>query len=581
MFGFTSKCLLSLICFGLINYELVDASDIPKNDENKPHIIFILADDLGFDDVSFRGSNEFLTPNIDALGYHGKILNRLYSSAICTPSRGALMTGRYPIHTGMQHYVISNEEPWGLPENVTMLSEIFQKAGYSTNLVGKWHLGFGKREFTPTHRGFDYHYGFWGGFIDYYQRRNKMPVRNVSMGYDFRRNLELECADIGTYVTDLFTHEAERIIMANNNTKPLLLVVSHLAVHTANDQDPLQAPEEEIAKFQYIKDPKRRIYAAMVSRLDQSIGRIIHALEKANMLQNSIVAFQSDNGGPSVGLFSNSASNFPFKGQKVTQWEGGVRVPGVIWSPLLHKRGSIFQPTMYIGDWLPTLADAANIPLSRSGLRLDGINLWPALSGDSFNQSKQKLDREIVHHLDDIWHVVALLQGDWKYVNGTMASGRFDTLLTYRELYDIDPRSSDYFAAVANSTTSQILRRYDASTLERKLVNKLRYEAAIRCGNGVQRSCNALLEECLYNVAVDPCERNNLASSPEYGDILRRMRRRVEQHRHTAWPTNNRRGQSEYDPSYHRCTWTNFLQDTPTDDYLVCGNDGPPCESAN
>ncbi|XP_004522436.1 arylsulfatase J [Ceratitis capitata] len=590
MFSYSpaSQCLLSLALIGLvlINYQLLVAADDSTRtvvqDAAKPHIILILADDMGFDDVSFRGSNEFLTPNIDALAYHGRILERLYAPAICTPSRGALMTGRFPIHTGTQHFVISNEEPWGLHTNYTILPEIFQKAGYSTNLVGKWHLGFAKREFTPTYRGFDYHYGYWGGFIDYYHRRSQMPVPHYSMGYDFYRNMEVECGDYGTYMTDLLTREAERIIHANNNTKPLLLLLSHLAVHTGNANAPLEAPAEEISKFHYIKDPNRRKYAAMVSRLDQSVGQVIRALEKTNMLRNSIVIFQSDNGGPSVGQFANTASNWPLRGQKSTPWEGGVRVAGAIWSPSIRELGSVFHPTMYIGDWLPTLAAAANIPLNSTELRLDGINLWPALTNHSAtNQSARTVNREIVHYLDDIWHVAALQKGDWKYVNGTTAAGRFDNLLTYRELYDTDPRGSDYFAAVRNSKVSAVLRKYAGVELTRDQVMSLRAEAAIKCGNGVQHGCNPLVEECLYNVAADPCERNNLASQSEYNSILRGMRKRVRKHRSTALPVANRRGHYENSPARHRCLWAPFLEEAPSEEFFICGLYGMPCETSS
>jgi len=163
---------------------------------------------------------------------------------------------------GTQHFVISNEEPWALTLNATLMPEIFKEAGYSTNLVGKWHLGFSRPEYTPTQRGFDYHYGYWGAYIDYYQRRSKMPVANYSLGYDFRRNMELECRDRGVYVTDLLTAEAERLIKEHaDKEQPLFLMLSHLATHTANEDDPLQAPEEEIRKFSYIKDPSRRKYA--------------------------------------------------------------------------------------------------------------------------------------------------------------------------------------------------------------------------------------------------------------------------------------------------------------------------------
>lgn len=164
--------------------------------------------------------------------------------------------------------MISNEEPWSLALNATLMPEIFQRAGYSTNLVGKWHLGFSRPEYTPTRRGFDYHYGYWGAYIDYYQRRSKMPVANYSLGYDFRRNMELECRDRGVYVTDLLTDEAERLIKEHAaKDQPLFLMLSHLAAHTANEDDPLQAPEEEIRKFAYIKDPNRRKYAGELSKL--------------------------------------------------------------------------------------------------------------------------------------------------------------------------------------------------------------------------------------------------------------------------------------------------------------------------
>lgn len=166
------------------------------------------------------------------------------------------------ITAGTQHFVISNEEPWALTLNATLMPEIFKEAGYSTNLVGKWHLGFSRPEYTPTRRGFDYHFGYWGAYIDYFQRRSKMPVANYSLGYDFRRNMELECRDRGVYVTDLLTAEAERLIKDHaDKEQPLFLMLSHLAAHTANEDDPLQAPEEEIQKFSYIKDPNRRKYA--------------------------------------------------------------------------------------------------------------------------------------------------------------------------------------------------------------------------------------------------------------------------------------------------------------------------------
>ncbi|KAH8315667.1 hypothetical protein KR059_007510 [Drosophila kikkawai] len=543
----------------------------------RPNIIIIMADDMGFDDVSFRGGREFLTPNIDALAYHGRLLDRLYAPAMCTPSRGALLSGRYPIHTGTQHFVISNEEPWSLTLNATLMPEIFQRAGYSTNLVGKWHLGFSRPEYTPTRRGFDYHYGYWGAYIDYYQRRSKMPVANYSLGYDFRRNMELECRERGVYVTDLLTNEAERLIKDHaGKDQPLFLMLSHLAAHTANEDDPLQAPEEEIRKFAYIKDPNRRKYAAMVSKLDQSVGRVISTLANTEQLENSIVIFYSDNGAPSVGMFSNTGSNWPLRGQKNTPWEGGVRVAGAIWSSQLEARGNIFTQPIYVGDWLPTLAHAADIELEESDARkLDGIDLWPQLSGAA---DAPHVPREILHSLDDVWRVAALQMGQWKYINGTTAAGKFDTVLTYRELDDLDPRDSRYPVTIRNSAASRALSRFDLRRLTQQRIAVIRRSAAVRCAD-FQRSCNPLLEECLYDISTDPCEQNNLAYSSRHSDVLAALRRRVRELRAGAVTPGNRASMPAADPTWHTCTWESFELNKPGTVPLECDYHGVPCES--
>ncbi|KAH8270630.1 hypothetical protein KR018_012549 [Drosophila ironensis] len=527
----------------------------------RPHIIIIMADDMGFDDVSFRGNREFLTPNIDALAFHGRLLDRLYAPAMCTPSRGALLSGRYPIHTGTQHFVISNEEPWALSPNVTLMPEIFQQAGYSTNLIGKWHLGFSRPEYTPTRRGFDYHYGYWGAYIDYYQRRSRMPVANYSLGYDFRRNMELECRDRGTYVTDLLTIEAERLIREQaGKEKPLFLILSHLAAHTANEDDPLQAPEEEIRKFAYIKDPNRRKYAAMVSKLDQSVGRIVSTLASTGQLEHSIVIFYSDNGAPSVGMFANTGSNWPLRGQKNTPWEGGVRVAGAVWSSQLQARGSLFTQPIYVADWLPTLAHAASIELGDLlSSELDGIDLWPQLTGDA---DAAHVPREILHSLDDEWRVGALLMGQWKYVNGTTASGRYDAVLTYRELDDLDPRDRRYAATVRNSPTSRALSRMDARRLTQQRILGIRRAAEVHCGDQ-QRSCNPLLEECLYDISVDPCEQNNLAYSDRHSQVLAALRQRLREFRAGASVPGNRASMPRADPAWHSCAWESFEWQEP------------------
>ncbi|XP_064548754.1 arylsulfatase B, partial [Drosophila montana] len=279
-----------------------------------PNIIIILIDDMGFNDVSFHGSNQILTPNIDAFAYNGVILNRYYVPNLCTPSRAALLTGKYPIHNGMQHFVQIPDEPWGLPLGERLMPQFFRDAGYSTQLIGKWHLGFWRQDHTPILRGFDHHFGYYNGYIDYYDHTHYMLDRNYTAGADFRRDLQRCHSDNGTYATEAFTEEARRIIEQHDPSRPLFMVLSHLAVHTGNENHPMQAPYEEVAKFAHISDPKRRTYAGMVSSLDKSVGRTMRALSDRGMLNNSIVLLYSDNGAPTLGIHSNSGSNHPFRG---------------------------------------------------------------------------------------------------------------------------------------------------------------------------------------------------------------------------------------------------------------------------
>lgn len=238
----------------------------------KPNIIIIMADDLGFNDVSFHGSSEIPTPNIDALAFNGVILNRFYTPPLCTPSRASFMTGKYPIKLGMDHWVIISDEPWGLGLDEKIMPEYFQENDYKTALIGKWHLGFYQRQYTPTLRGFDTHFGYWGPYIDYNDYTLKMLDKNYTTGYDMRRNLTV-ADDINPkpYVTNLFTNEAVKVIANHDEETPLFLVVNHLAPHAGNEDDPMQAPQDEIDKFQNIPDLKRRTLAGNLKTFKKTL----------------------------------------------------------------------------------------------------------------------------------------------------------------------------------------------------------------------------------------------------------------------------------------------------------------------
>lgn len=269
---------------------------------------------MGFNDVSFHGSNQFFTPNIDSLAYQGIILNNYYVPAMCTPSRAAFMTGKYPIHTGMQHFVIDSDEPWGLPVSEKLIPEYFKEGGYTTSLFGKWHLGYARRYYTPLQRGFDKHFGFWGPYVDYYSHKLHKLDRFYHPGFDMRDGENPSYETVGNYTTNLLTNKAIKYIEDYNSEKPIFMVFAHEAPHTGNEDDPMQAPQDVIDQFGYIADPKRRIMAAMMTILDQEIGRFIHALDQKGILQNSVIVFYSDNGAPTIGLHSNTGSNAPLKG---------------------------------------------------------------------------------------------------------------------------------------------------------------------------------------------------------------------------------------------------------------------------
>lgn len=243
------------------------------------------------------------------------------------------MTGKYPIHTGMQHTVLYAAEPRGLPLTEKILPQYLGDLGYVNHCVGKWHLGHFKKEYTPLHRGFKSHIGYWTGHHDYFDHT---AYEHEQWGFDIRRNMDVAFDLHGQYTTDIITSESVRIIHSHNTSNPLFLYVSHAAVHSGNPYNPLPAPDSTTSKFSQITDYNRRKYAgekillsstfqivfyifvpllAMMTHLDHSVGAIVHALAGANMLKNSIIVFSTDNGGPAEGFNLNAASNYPLRGK--------------------------------------------------------------------------------------------------------------------------------------------------------------------------------------------------------------------------------------------------------------------------
>ncbi|CAG9804053.1 unnamed protein product [Chironomus riparius] len=534
--------LYFLIAF-IANKEIVKIVEAISYD--KKNVVIIMSDDMGFHDVSYRGSNEIPTYNIDSLAYNGIILDRFYTSPMCTPSRSALLTGKYPHHNGMQNYVIVSDEPWGLPLDEKLMPEYFQDAGYETHLIGKWHLGFYKEEYSPVNRGFDTFYGYLGPYVDYWDYTLKMFSRNYSRGYDMRRNSEIDRTYKNVYATDVLTKEAIRVIENHDNEKPLFLLLSHLAPHTANDDKPMQAKEEIIEKFSYIENEERRILAAMMHSLDESVGDIIEALYNSNLLNDTIVVFFSDNGGPSVNLHSTKASNYPFRGQKGSGWDGAIRTGAIIYAPFLPS-GIIRRKFFYIGDLLPTLLNLANTNI-QINKKIDGLDL-----SNMILYNKAPFRNEIIT-IDDIFGYSSFIFNGFKLVNGSSSEGFDDGWLGSNNNSDIN--SSQYISEILRSKVSKYLEIFK-HPLQPDNIREIRKRATVQC-SGIHNNCNLLNGPCLYDIIHDPCEERNLAT-PEnvFMKIMQEIFITELQH---LIPSHRKPPDSKCDPINFNYTWSWWL----------------------
>lgn len=355
--------LASLVVLAACSDSLTEGHDQlamkePKNTApEQPNVIFILVDDMGFGDVGYSGS-EIATPRLDKIANAGVQLNRNYVYPICSPTRAALMTGHNPLDYGIEGPMGDHT---GLPLKLKIMPEYFKELGYQTVMVGKWHLGIGNTDYWPVSRGFDYFYGFLGGWVDFY-------THMYSGGLDWQRNGE-SLREEG-YTTDLQTADAVSQIENRDPNRPLFMYLNYNAPHS-----PLQHPPQYSGLNNYSEVNDRSVYAEMVTHLDSGIGMVVDALEKEGILHNTIIVFSSDNGGATT----IGASNGDLRGGKGSMQEGGTRVPGLIWWPGHAEGGKVLNQPIVVHDWLPTLLDAVGAG-AETAINPYGQSMWAAIA---------------------------------------------------------------------------------------------------------------------------------------------------------------------------------------------------------
>lgn len=407
---------------------------------DKPNIVYIVADDLGWKDVGWHGS-DIRTPNLDKLAQDGARLEQFYAQPMCTPTRAALMTGRYPFRYGLQTLVIPSGFKYGLATDEWLLPQALKEAGYDTAIIGKWHLGHADPKYWPRQRGFDYQYGPMIGELDYFTHEQ----HGVTDWY-----LNNKVLKEPGYTTTLLGNAAVKLIDRQDRTKPLYLYLTFNAPHT-----PYQAPQKYLDQYKDIADPSRRAYAASITAMDDEIGLVVAALTKKGMRDNTIIVFQSDNGGTWNPMFAGEGDmskikipcdNGPYREGKGSLYEGGTRVPALINWPGHIKPGTVVDGMMHVVDTYPTLLGVAGGQLGKNK-PLDGIDMWATIS-----EGKPSPRTEVIYNIEPFR--AGVREGDWKLIWRT-------PLPAAVELYNIaqDPSEKTNLAAQQPEKVAELQKR--------------------------------------------------------------------------------------------------------------------------
>jgi arylsulfatase A-like enzyme len=358
----------------------------------KPNVVVIVGDDMGYADIGVHGCKDIPTPHIDSLAKTGvRFTNGYVSGPYCSPTRAGLLTGRYQTRFGHE-FNPGGQGGQGLPLSETTLADRMKAAGYATALIGKWHLG-GAEKFHPQRRGFDEFFGFLGGAHSFFPEKGSGILRGAAR------------VDEKEYLTDALAREAVSFI-EKQREKPFFLCLTFNAVHT-----PMHADAARLKKFSDIPTTQRRTYAAMMSAMDDGIGSVLAKLHDAKLEENTLVFFFSDNGGPTMpGTTVNASSNAPLRGSKRTTLEGGIRVPFLAKWPSRLPAGKVYDQPVIQLDILPTVLTAVEITTDQ---KLDGVDLLPYLQGTRTGPPHEALYWRFGQQM-------AVRQGDWKLVRYDM-----------------------------------------------------------------------------------------------------------------------------------------------------------------
>lgn len=545
----------------------------------KPNVLLIVADDLGFYDVSYHNQGKGpRTPTIDSLAANGTKLTNYYVQPLCTPTRSALLTARLPIRDGLQHSVILAGQAKAMPINqgVDTLPEHLNKCGYASHLVGKWHLGHFRKAYWPTQRGFDSFTGFLTGAEDYYTRLQcygnwgkQTTYKPGPCGLDFREGEQPAATnedDIGVYSAHLFPRKIKQVIKKHDFEKqPLFMYYALQSVHY-----PIEVPENYTKGFEWIKDKTRRDMFGMISAMDESIERVLQDFRDKNQLDNTIIVFTSDNGG----RHDVGGINWPLRGEKNTIWEGGVRSIGFATGPGI-KKAATSQSLFHVSDWLPTILgltkcknsdDVFNVDLENPiGNIYDGIDLSHEFIGTTGDKLKNR--EEILINIDplqrakkrdtrtwiktnfDIKSTAALIYGNWKIITGKpKVNLRYPPpeleIKSMRQLKNI-PR----FPA-------HLLKKRDISDASKTKFQKDLNE--IEIDDNDELNLVPVQTVFLFNLARDPIEANEI--SDRFPKVVNFLLKRLEAYAKIQSPPQNSPGFNwKANPSLHGGYWDAWM----------------------